>query len=492
MECKEIEDKLSSYIDNQLSSEERMIVAEHLKECSKCSLVMEELKKTVAHIQTIEETEPPPWLEQKIMSKVREEAEQKQGMLHKLFFPRRLKIPLQAAATIAIAVTAFFTFRAIEPEVEKVTIKREKPVIEEEKAGRFLDSKEKVPEMPQDHPVSQVMKKKKVMPTGDMPYEKTSIREKKEGVTAFEAAKREHQESQSNLEITEKAKFSARAKNMGQDIVKKREAILEEAPASPPAYKRTAILTEDIKSYSLSDEHMITGNYYGLKIPDRELPLDILLKLLEGDDPDKRLKAATALGNKRDPHSIEALTEALKDENEYVRSAASAALDKIRDPHAIELSIEELKSNNPMTRAYSVEKMVIWKDPATVQPLISALGDSSPEVRQLSAKALGGIKDSRAVEPLIEALKDPEPSVRHDTALALGHIGDRRAVTPLIKLLSDEDPQVRGWSAQALGYIKDSRAIEPLSKLLDDENQDVRSKASDALNNIKNSPSDIK
>ncbi len=117
MECHRIEEKLSAYIENQLSSEEKMQIDEHLKTCSKCSLSLEDLKKTIAYAQGLEEIEPPPWLTQKVMDRVREEAEQKKGILQKLFYPLHIKVPVQVIATIAIAVTTIYVFKTIQPEM---------------------------------------------------------------------------------------------------------------------------------------------------------------------------------------------------------------------------------------------------------------------------------------------------------------------------------------------------------------------------------------
>ena len=76
MECRSIEEKLSAYLENQLSSEEKMQVAEHLKTCAKCSLSLNDLKKTVAYTQGLEEIEPPPWLARTVMARVRSESTQ--------------------------------------------------------------------------------------------------------------------------------------------------------------------------------------------------------------------------------------------------------------------------------------------------------------------------------------------------------------------------------------------------------------------------------
>ncbi|MEW6600565.1 MAG: DUF2275 domain-containing protein [Nitrospirota bacterium] len=125
MDCQDIRDKLTAYLEDDLSGPERSQFEMHLQSCPKCSLELEEMKKTIALAQAIEETEPPAWLTQKVMARVREEAAEKKGILQRLFFPLHIKVPIEVFATIAIAVTAFYVFKSVEPEIkppESITI----------------------------------------------------------------------------------------------------------------------------------------------------------------------------------------------------------------------------------------------------------------------------------------------------------------------------------------------------------------------------------
>lgn len=60
--CKIIEDLLPLYIDDVCSEESRRIVDEHLSECSKCSEILNQMKKENLPMENIElnliETEP--------------------------------------------------------------------------------------------------------------------------------------------------------------------------------------------------------------------------------------------------------------------------------------------------------------------------------------------------------------------------------------------------------------------------------------------------
>lgn len=120
MVCKDIEQKLPAYLENALSPQEKGLVEEHLALCSQCKKAMEDLEKTEKLIREMDEVEPPPWFTQKIMSRVREEAQQKESIFRKLFYPFHIKIPIQTLAMVLIAVLAFQIYRVGEPDMKVI------------------------------------------------------------------------------------------------------------------------------------------------------------------------------------------------------------------------------------------------------------------------------------------------------------------------------------------------------------------------------------
>jgi hypothetical protein len=110
-----IRHKLSEYIDGSVTAEEKAEIEEHLKTCTVCSDALRELKKTVEHIKALEEVEPPTWMMQKTMAKVRAEAEQKQGFFDRLFLPLHVKLPIQAVAALFLAIAAFYIYQNVQP-----------------------------------------------------------------------------------------------------------------------------------------------------------------------------------------------------------------------------------------------------------------------------------------------------------------------------------------------------------------------------------------
>ena len=105
--------KLSEYIDGSIPSDAKAEIEEHLKTCAVCSDALKELKRTIEHIKTIEQVEPPAWMSQKTMAKVRAETERRRRGLSLL--PLRVKLPVQIFAVLFLAVIAFYVYRNIQP-----------------------------------------------------------------------------------------------------------------------------------------------------------------------------------------------------------------------------------------------------------------------------------------------------------------------------------------------------------------------------------------
>ncbi|MGE5809108.1 MAG: DUF2275 domain-containing protein [Nitrospirota bacterium] len=115
MDHNDIRHKLSEYLDGSVTAEEKSLIEEHLKTCAPCSDALQELRKTVEHIKSVEEVEPPAWMTQKIMANVRAEAEEKKGLFRRLFSPLSVKLPVEAVAVLFLAVTAYYLYQNINP-----------------------------------------------------------------------------------------------------------------------------------------------------------------------------------------------------------------------------------------------------------------------------------------------------------------------------------------------------------------------------------------
>lgn len=154
MKHADIRQKLSAYLDDAVSSEERVIIEEHLGSCRICTHALKDLTKTVDHLKNLEEFEPPAWMARKILNLLDEEAEKKAGMLRRIFFPFLIKLPVQAIALVLITVTGYLLFRTVQPQMGLL-----EPPAREEYRGRVPEAPP--PSLPSAAPMKKALAKEK-------------------------------------------------------------------------------------------------------------------------------------------------------------------------------------------------------------------------------------------------------------------------------------------------------------------------------------------
>ena len=115
MDHNDIRHKLSEYIDNSVTADEKTAIEEHLPTCSECSDALRELRKTIENLHTVEEVQPPSWITQKIMAKVREEQEANRSIWQRLFYPLAVKLPIQAVAVLFLTITVYYIYSGMHP-----------------------------------------------------------------------------------------------------------------------------------------------------------------------------------------------------------------------------------------------------------------------------------------------------------------------------------------------------------------------------------------
>ena len=159
MECAQAREQVSAYQDKLLPQGETRLLEEHLKECKECTEYFRDMRKVLAHVRNLDEVEPPPWMARKIMTKLRSEAEPepKKGIFRRLFYPLPIKLPIQAAAAFLIAVSVFYIYNTMQPDLKiaRIPIGEHAPQV-------GIQEKEKSIEGPQD--ISRVPRMSPVLP----------------------------------------------------------------------------------------------------------------------------------------------------------------------------------------------------------------------------------------------------------------------------------------------------------------------------------------
>ncbi|MGD9034470.1 MAG: zf-HC2 domain-containing protein [Desulfobacteraceae bacterium] len=106
MDCAEIKERLSAYVDDVLDAESKAVVEEHLSTCRDCQQEMVSLKALVRELGSLESVEPP----RDFLDQLHERIEARSWfskILRTLFVPMRVKIPLEFAGAVAVAILVF-------------------------------------------------------------------------------------------------------------------------------------------------------------------------------------------------------------------------------------------------------------------------------------------------------------------------------------------------------------------------------------------------
>ncbi len=114
MNCDQVQEKLSEYLENALGEEEQNGLTTHLALCTQCRADAEALRRAIRSVSSLPSVDPPPGLSTKIMAKIREDAE-RPGLWRRLFPSMPMKVPLHAAAILIIGGIAVYLYQAIRP-----------------------------------------------------------------------------------------------------------------------------------------------------------------------------------------------------------------------------------------------------------------------------------------------------------------------------------------------------------------------------------------
>ncbi|MHA1303675.1 MAG: HEAT repeat domain-containing protein [Candidatus Heimdallarchaeaceae archaeon] len=144
------------------------------------------------------------------------------------------------------------------------------------------------------------------------------------------------------------------------------------------------------------------------------------------------------------------------------------------------------KSQVTPLRLLTIEKIAEHSERAlAVNAITEALLDDEQEIRSYAAEVLGRIEDKRALFPLIDALQDGYYEVRMAAIRSLAKIKDNQAVSAIAKRLNDENSKVRYEAVKALGEFDDVAVVTPLFRALTDATEAVKIEAGRVLLNLK-------
>jgi HEAT repeat protein len=145
--------------------------------------------------------------------------------------------------------------------------------------------------------------------------------------------------------------------------------------------------------------------------------------------------------------------------------AAASALGSLKSGDAIDALMGALQLGAPPKLIVALlEALGLHKSPKGVRLIRHFAGYRRANVRVAAIDALRGINDRRIVPILINALSDSSPMVRARAARSLGERKERRAERPLFRLLKRGDKS----AAEPLGIVGGVETAKQLAELIGD------------------------
>jgi Putative zinc-finger/Predicted integral membrane protein (DUF2275) len=105
MNCDEIQTRLSEYVEKSLDAISAKGIELHLLSCSRCRVEAESLAECMQQVASLPMVDPPLGFIQRVMAHVRD-IDKTPILWERLFFPLRVKIPLQATAVVLVGALA--------------------------------------------------------------------------------------------------------------------------------------------------------------------------------------------------------------------------------------------------------------------------------------------------------------------------------------------------------------------------------------------------
>ncbi len=237
-------------------------------------------------------------------------------------------------------------------------------------------------------------------------------------------------------------------------------------------------------------------------------------------DWEVRRDAARQLGVFTDARAVEALVHALDDPDDEVQQYAVKGLARIGDPSAAQALLRPrvYRSENAVTRWFAVAALGKLGEPAVIEALADALDDEEWIVRNEAAEALKRLIGQMAREettatarrllrllivdnaevrelviatlcrlrsvatiPLVEALELPSPALRAGICEVLGRIANPGVAPAVVEVIDDESPLVREQAIRCLGRLGEAGTVDVIIERLGDRDSRVVAAAIEAL-----------
>jgi HEAT repeat protein len=209
----------------------------------------------------------------------------------------------------------------------------------------------------------------------------------------------------------------------------------------------------------------------------------------------RRGRAAAALAKHKTPKAVEALVEAVKDNDlEVSKAALNSLIHMGRGSNAVWAVVESLEQRwDTKRKIWAAKALGEVGDKQAVVPLVKQLSHSDELLRQAVGASLVHFGEA-SVEPLLNGLKEEKTDSAvgdmqrqrrrvEATGEILAQVGER-GVAALASMLRNEGPELRSYAAEALSACKSDRAAQALLEALKDTSERVRGEAASSLGKV--------
>jgi hypothetical protein len=117
MTCHEARERFSALVDDTATAEERARCEAHLAGCADCRRELQGFRQTVALLRSLEPARAPLGFVERVTAAARP-APRSRRFLERVFLPLPLKLPMEAAAIVMVAVLVGYVFRHT-PDLER-------------------------------------------------------------------------------------------------------------------------------------------------------------------------------------------------------------------------------------------------------------------------------------------------------------------------------------------------------------------------------------
>lgn len=222
--------------------------------------------------------------------------------------------------------------------------------------------------------------------------------------------------------------------------------------------------------------------------PIRNIAMDVLREigsddiqsiqpLLRDDDPDMRIFMSDILGCTGSRQAVPLLCEAmLKDPEVNVRYQAAVSLGALAYPEAVD-ALRQAMHDEEWVQFSVVEALTKIRADSTISALVQSLSSCSDLVASIIIDALGEMANIKAVPLLFKSLEKTSAPLRHKTVKAIVQILGGRSLSLLspkdqvrfraylLDALDDEDEEIQKAALSGLGVMGDAEATTAILNL---------------------------